>query len=160
MGREETSTSSIGIKILLSDLIPQITEQNFKLISDILYDGFIEDDNDYCNEVYTEIMYYNKLPDTWLECKEYLEKIFKKYGSYNKPRLGNEITYTLVNGCLYDKYLLVPIKEIISTTRWGYDRVGINGVSTSLDFDKSINTDAFKDIEKYSIVFILKQHTD
>jgi hypothetical protein len=143
MGKSETSTSSIGIKILLSDLISQINEKNFKLIDDILLNGFIEDDNDYCNELYIQIMMYNSLPETWLEYKEYLETTFK----------------TIKNSCLFDKYLLLPIKEILSTTRWGYDREGINGLSTSIDFDMSVNTDEYKELEKYNIVFILKQHS-
>ena len=159
MGREETCEASIGIKILLSDLISQINEKNFKLISEILDNGFIEDENDYCNEIYNEIMYYNKLPETWLEYKEHLEIKFKKYGSYNKSRFSSEISYTIKNGCLYDKYLLVPIKKILSTTRWGYNREGVNILSTSIDFDKSINTDEYKELEKYNIVFIIKQHS-
>jgi hypothetical protein len=36
MGKCETSTTSIGIKILLSDLILQINEKNFDLIKEIL----------------------------------------------------------------------------------------------------------------------------
>ena len=159
MGKEETSSASIGIKILVSDLISQINEQNFKLIYDILYNGFIEDDNDYCNDMYNEIMYYKDLPENWLEFKKYLETNFKKYGSYNKSRVNSEISYTIKNGCLYDKYLLVPVKEILSTTRWGYDREGINGLSTSVDFDNSINIDAYKELENYNIVFIIKQHS-
>lgn len=35
MGKCETSTGSIGIKILLSDLILQINEKNFNLIKEI-----------------------------------------------------------------------------------------------------------------------------
>jgi hypothetical protein len=44
MGRSETATASLGIKILLSDLVSQIDETNFDLIKKILEDGFIEDD--------------------------------------------------------------------------------------------------------------------
>ena len=36
MGKCETSTLSIGIKILLSDLILQINEKNFDLIKNLI----------------------------------------------------------------------------------------------------------------------------
>lgn len=147
MGKEETSKVSIGIKILLSDLISQINQENFELISDILYNGFIEDDNDN----------YNEVPENWLEYKEHLETKFKQYGSYNKSRFISQISYTIKNGSLYDKYLLVPNKELLSTTRWGYDREGINANSTPINFDLSINTDQYKDIQNYNIVLIMKQ---
>ena len=51
MGKCETATASIGIKILLSDLTLQINETNFTLIKELLHSGFIEDDNDYFNEI-------------------------------------------------------------------------------------------------------------
>jgi len=41
MGKCETSTTSIGIKILLSDLILQINEQNMDIIKEMLYGGYI-----------------------------------------------------------------------------------------------------------------------
>ena len=153
MGKSETSIASIGIKILLSDLISQINEATFELISMMLYNGFIEDENDYYNEVYNEVVNY-KLPETWLEYKEYVETNFKKYGSYNKSKFSTKVHHTIEDGCLFDKYLLVPIKEIISSTRWGYDREGTNSSSRPIDFDLSVNTDEYKELEKYNIVFI------
>jgi len=158
MGKSETSTASIGIKILLSDLISQINEKNFEIICFMLYEGFIEDDNDYYNEVYNQVV-NRELPETWLEYKEYLETNFKKYGSYNKLRFSNEVHHTIENGCLFDQYLLFPIKKILSTERWGYDREGTNCSSRPIDFDLSVNIDEYKELEKYNIVFILKQHS-
>ena len=158
MGKSETSIASIGIKILLSDLISQINETTFELISMMLYNGFIEDENDYYNEVYNEVVNY-KLPETWLEYKEYVETNFKKYGSYNKSKFSSEVHHTIEDGCLFDKYLLVPIKEIISSTRWGYDREGTNSNSRPIDFDLSVNTDEYKELEKYNIVFIVHHHS-
>ena len=158
MGKSETSIASIGIKILLSDLISQINEATFELISMMLYNGFIEDENDYYNEVYNEVVNY-KLPETWLEYKEYLETNFKKYGSYNKSRCSNEVHHTVENGCLFDQYLLVPIKKILSTERWGYDREGTNCNSKPIDFDLSVNTDEYKELEKYNIVFIVRHNS-
>ena len=158
MGKSETSTASIGIKILLSDLISQINETTFELICMMLYNGFIEDENDYYNEVYNEVMNF-KLPETCLEYKEYVETNFKKYGSYNKSKFSSEVHHTIEDGCLFDKYLLVPIKEIISSTRWGYDREGTNSNSRPIDFDLSVNTEEYKELEKYNIVFIVHHHS-
>ena len=158
MGKSETSIASIGIKILLSDLISQINETTFELICMMLYNGFIEDENDYYNEVYNEVVNY-KLPETWLEYKEYVETNFKKYGSYNKSKFSTKVHHTIEDGCLFDKYLLVPIKEIISSTRWGYDREGTNSSSRPIDFDLSVNTEEYKELEKYNIVFIVHHHS-
>ena len=158
MGKSETSIASIGIKILLSDLISQINETTFELICMMLYNGFIEDENDYYNEVYNEVVNY-KLPETWLEYKEYVETNFKKYGSYNKSKFSTKVHHTIEDGCLFDKYLLVPIKEIISTTRYGYDREGTNGSSRPIDFDLLVNTDEYKELEKYNIVFIVRHNS-
>ena len=158
MGKSETSIASIGIKILLSDLISQINETTFELICMMLYNGFIEDENDYYNEVYNEVVNY-KLPETWLEYKEYVETNFKKYGSYNKSKFSSEVHHTIEDGCLFDKYLLVPIKEILSSTRWGYDREGTNSSSRPIDFDLSVNTEEYKELEKYNIVFIVHHHS-
>ena len=41
MGRCESAIASIGIRILLSDLLPQINETNFKLIKEMLKDGLL-----------------------------------------------------------------------------------------------------------------------
>jgi hypothetical protein len=160
MGRSETSTSSLGIKILLSDLLLQINEKNFNIIKEILEDGFIEDDNDMFNSVYNEIIYSidnNKLRDNYLKYKEFLEEKFKNNGTYNQARFSNVQTHTLDSGSLFNKYLLFPIKDILSTSRWGYERYGTNGSSRPIDFNLLLDLDKYEDIEKYSIVFILRQ---
>ena len=56
MGKCETPTAAIGISILLSDIILQINETNFDLIKEMLTNGYIEDRNNYCNEVYDNIL--------------------------------------------------------------------------------------------------------
>ena len=50
MGRCESATVSTGIKILLGDLLDQITDENEDLISEMLEKGFIEDENETLNE--------------------------------------------------------------------------------------------------------------
>ena len=152
MGKYETTTASLGIKILLSDLVLQINETNCELIKTMLLEGFIEDENDYFNEVYDDIL-SEDLPS--IDLKEYLETRFKTSGSYDKTRKG--IVPDLSDGCLFDKKLLVSIKSILMVERWGYERYGTNGASRPIDFDLSVNLEEYKEIKKYEIVFLLKQ---
>jgi hypothetical protein len=161
MGKSETAFASIGIKILLSELVLQINERNFNLIKQMLYDGSIEDSNGYYNEAYQNIIGYddNEIPETYLECKNYLIDAFKNNGSFYKSKFSSKIEPDLSNGTLFEKQLLVPIKEILSTERWGYERYGVNSLSRPLDFDLSVDTDKYKDIENFSIIFIVKQHS-
>lgn len=132
MGKTETAIASLGIKIVLSDLVLQMNDTNATFIRNMLEDGFIEDDNDYLNETYQRVIDVEHMD------KEYLLQSCKENG-------------------LFDQTLLVPIKEIVSTSRWGYDRYGTHGISRPLDFDLSVMQDI--PIEKYSVVFILKQHS-
>jgi len=158
MGKCETATTSVGIKILLSDLIVQINETNFTLIKNMLYDGFIEDENDSFNEVYSDIICSDELPIHFIDFKEQIMHNFKNNGSYNKSRNGNVIP-TIENGCLFNKHLLVPVKKIVTTERWGHNRCGTNGTSRVMDFDLFVNIERYKEIEKIEIVFILQQHS-
>ena len=155
MGRCETSTTSIGIKILLSDLILQINENNFELIKEILKNGFISDENDIYNDAYSDIIWCNRIPENYLDFKIFLEQEFKNKGSY----LSNKLEFDLTSGCLFEKELLLPIKKILETDRYGYDRYGKNGNYRPIDFDLSIDTEKYKEIEKYTIVFILEQYS-
>ncbi len=50
MGKCETATVSIGIKILLSYLGKQINAENMELVKEMLLNGFIEDENGLFNE--------------------------------------------------------------------------------------------------------------
>ena len=162
----EIATSSIGIKILLSDLILQINETNFNLIKGMLNDGFIEDKNNYFNEVYEEIIYNNKFTGNYIDVKEYLINQCKNNDTYIKSKFSNTLIIddaennlnNLNKRCLFDKVFLLPVKEILTNERWGYDRFGTNSISRPLDFDLSVNIDKYKEIEKFEIVFILGQH--
>ena len=161
MGRYETATASIGVKILLSNLMSQMNENNFNLILELLRYGVIEDQNDYFHEVYSNIMFnFNKLVETdFNECKKYLIEQFTSNGSYHKSRSSAPAIPTLDKGRLIDQILLVPIKDILNIERWGYDRDSSNCVSRKLDFDLSLDIERYKDIENLEIVFILGQHT-
>jgi len=163
MGKCETATASIGIKILLSDLVSQINETNFNLIKNMLYDGCIEDSNDYYNEVYKKIVGYgeydNELPEHYLEFKEHLIKEFTNNGSYYKSKTNTKVEPDLTRGSLSEQYLLVPIKKILETERWGYERYGTNSISRPLDFDLSLDMEKYKEITNHNIIFIVKQHS-
>ena len=160
MGKYETSRTSIGIKIVLSDLILQINEKNVVLIKEMLNDGFISDENEYYNDVYTDIIWCKDLPKNYLEFKDFLEKEFKNKGSKKSLRNSNKIEPDLRNGCLFERELLLPIKNILETERCGYDRYGRNGSYCPIDYMcPSLDIEKYKDIEKYTIVFILEQYS-
>ena len=160
MGKCETSTTSIGIKILLSDLILQINEKNFDLIKEILNDGFISDKNEYYNDAYSDIIWCTELPKNYLEFKEFLEQEFKKKGSYIHLRNSNKIEPDLRNGCLFERELLLPMKQILETQRWGYDRYGRNSSYCPIDYlYPSLDIEKYKEIEKFTIVFIIEQYS-
>jgi len=159
MGKCESVTASIGLKILLSDLVLQINETNFDQIDSMLHNGCINDENDYFNEVYFDIISIDDMPQDHIGAKEYLIHAFTHNGTYHKTRFSREVFPTLDHGCLFDQELVVPIKKLLSCERWGYDREGTNSTSRPVDFDLSIDANPYKGIEKTKIVFILRQHS-
>ena len=128
MGRVESVNASIGIKILLTDLVSQMNETNATLIQTMLDDGCIEDDNNYSNQTYQTIV-----------------------DNLKTDSLLSEFTTKLK-----DEYLLVPLKGIISTQRWGYNREGKNSRSMPMQ-DLSVNTDEYNIIKNCELVFIIIQ---
>jgi len=159
MGKCESVTASIGLKILLSDLVLQINETNFDQIDSMLHNGCINDENDYFNEVYSDIISIDDMPQDHIGAKEYLIHEFTCNGTYHKTRFSREVFPTLDHGCLFDQELIVPIKKLLSCERWGYDREGTNSTSRPVEFDLSIDATPYKGIEKTKIVFILRQHS-
>ena len=163
MGKSETASASIGLKILLADLILQINETNFSLIKKMVYDGCIEDANGYYNEVYQYIVDYpygeDKLSEDYLQFKEYLINEFKTKGSYYKSKFSSEVEPDLNDGTLFERYLLVPVKDILETERWGYGRYGVNSASRPLDFDLSVDLKAYAELKHVRVVFMVKQHS-
>jgi hypothetical protein len=114
----------------------------------MLNTGFIEDENDYYNESFDRIIENcNKLTGNCIEVKKYLINKFKYIG---------EQSY---GGFLFDQYFLLPIKVILENDRWGHDRYGTNSISRPIDFDLSVNIEKYKDIEKFTIAFLLRQHS-
>jgi len=159
MGYSEYAIASIGIKILLSDLIQQINKDNWGLIKEMLKNGFIEDENEYFNDVYQKIQNSDQITGNWKKSKKFLTDYCENNGSYFMDRFTGEVESTLENGCLLEKYLLVPIKKILACERWGYERSGTNSMSRPLDFDLSVDTEKYKVLEKFAIAFILEQNS-
>lgn len=155
MGKCECSTACVGVKIILSDLVSQINDTNVDLITTMLYDGCIEDENDYFNEVYSSIVYHDNMPQDRI--KEYLTDAFMHQGTYHKSRSSAAIP-TLDHGRLWDRALLVPFHTILSCERWGYDRYGTNSISRPMDVDW-MRDHPYKDIEHVNVVFMLRQHS-
>jgi hypothetical protein len=160
MGKCETSTLSAGIKILLSDLVLQINETNVDLIKEMLNNGFISDENEHYNDTYSDIIWGNDLPENYLEYKDFLEQAFKNNGSYLHVRNSNKIEPDVRNGYLWERELLLPIKNILETSRWGYDRYGRNGSYSPINFmTSSLDMEKYQEIEKFTIVFIIEQNS-
>lgn len=166
MGRCETAQASIGIRILLSDLVSQINETNVELVRSMLENGFIDDENALFNHVYIETLdayamkeRASECKDTAADCKAYLETQLANHGTYNESRWTGERKHTLEEGSLLTQTLLVPIKILLSTERWGYDRYGTNGTSRPMDFDLTCDLEPYKDIQHYSVVFMLQQRS-
>jgi hypothetical protein len=158
MGKSENASAYIGLKILLSDIVSQINETNVPLIQEMLQNGFIDDSNEHFHEVYMDILECVKW-DRDESLKAYLTHAFKNTGSYYTCRFTDKRSSNEEDGFLWDQYLLVPVKEILSTTRYGYDRYGTNATSRPLDFDFEISTDKYKDVLNADIVFILEQNS-
>lgn len=156
MGKCETATASIGIRIRLADLIEQMTEYNMDLIIYMLENGFIEDDNDLFNENFDNIINDGEYTN-YEDAKKYFMDQFATHGDIFVDRWTNKRTQTLDNGSLLDMYLLVPVHTILSTDRWGYDRYGTNGSSTPYETNIQLDLDKYKDIQNYTTVFIIKQ---
>ena len=158
MGRSETATASIGIKIILSDLVEQITETNAALIKKILNKGYIEDSNEFYNENYRRIVDYDDyhLPENYLELKEHLMKEFKTHGSILKSKYTSKELPDLQNGSLLEKELLVPVDEIVSNQRWGYNREGVNAMSSPY-YNIAPNLEEYKGLTNFKVVFIIMQ---
>jgi hypothetical protein len=47
----------------------------------------------------------------------------------------------------------------LSTERWGYGRYGINSASRPLDFDLAVDLKMYEDIDKFNVIFMVKQNS-
>lgn len=151
MGRCESASVSVGMKIKLSDLISYITKKNLKFCQDILQGGVIEDCNGELNSMYENIMNQD----------DHLELPFEEYKEWVTTQLKNSLIPYDPSQSLYDRYLLYGTKSLLETSRWGYGREGTNSSSTDmLKIQKSIRKDLsqrYKRIPNSQYVFILYQ---
>jgi len=152
MGRCESAFASIGIKILLSDLVSQINVTTMHLIKKMLYDGCIEDSNDFYNQAFEQIIGDNGVEENAEEFKEYLTRKFTSRVGHNKDSL-------------LEQYLLVPLEELVSNDRWGWSREGTNAMSSPLeDFADDLPNqiavfkETYKEIKNFTFVFMIKQY--
>ena len=129
--------------------------------------SFVQDENGCYNTIFEQIIRgedvkSHKIDEkfdifTFEEYKEYLTKNFKLYGDrymykdgktevpeYKEDHLEN----------LYNQILIIPLKEILWTERWGYNRYGTNG--TSCDFDISDLTKKSEEVHKMASDMSLK----
>jgi len=152
MGRCESACASIGIKILLSDLVSQINATTMNLIKKMLYDGCIEDSNEVYNRAFEQI-----IDDDGIEENA---EVFKEY-------LTSKFTERVYKGdSLLQRYLLVPVEELVSNDRWGWTREGTNAMSTTMgtfldDLPDILSTafkETYKDINNFTFVFMIKQY--
>ena len=147
MGKSEMATASIGIKIKFVELANLLNADNFESINSILNNAIIEDENEHYNDNYQDM-----ISEMYIYEVDYKNNIitFDKY----KQEL---MTYTK----LFDYKLLIPVHKILSTTRWGYDRDGVNSSSMEIkDAMKIINKkmpNEYKFLSSYPIVFMLYQ---
>jgi hypothetical protein len=152
MGRCESAFASIGIKILLSDLVSQINATTMNLIKKMLYDGCIEDSNDFYNQAFEQIIGDNGVEENAEEFKEYLTRKFTERVRHDDA--------------LLERYLLVPVEELVSNDRWGWSREGTNAMSTTMgtfldDLPDILSTafkETYKDINNFTFVFMIKQY--
>ena len=152
MGRCESATASIGIKILLSDLVSQINATTMNLIKKMLYDGCIEDSNDDWNRAFEQIIGDDGVEENETAFKEYLTSKFTARVGHNKDSL-------------LEQYLLVPLEELVSNDRWGWSREGTNAMSSPFeDFADDLPNqiavfkEKYKEINNFTFVFMIKQY--
>ena len=155
MGRCESATASIGIKILLSDLVSQINATTMNLIKKMLYDGCIEDSNDDWNRAFEQIIGDDGVEENETAFKEYLTRKFTE-----------RVRMIGIDGdSLLEQYLLVPLEELVSNDRWGWSREGTNAMSSPFeDFADDLPNqiavfkEKYKEINNFTFVFMIKQY--
>lgn len=153
MGKSETALVSLGYRISLSELVNQITPGNCRHIEELLNRGSIEDENDFFNEVFRNVVDGRPVDNV----KEYLLTQFREQGSIHRYKFGGEEP-TLDNGCLLDQFLLVSVKDLLATERWGHGRYGTNASSRPLDF--TLDVEPLDGITGAQTVLIVLQNSN
>ena len=177
MGHSEDVTVSLGMSIVVHDLLACMTSENFETIRDeyLGEDSFIADENQDYNSQFRTIL-EGRTPFTRKEIdptilsyeqyKQYLVESFSRYGDCQHSRSGSEIQIYEAKdaGNLYNQTLLIPHDTLVNTERWGYNREGQNGQSCPLDLaelakgTKQIEAKMTKlGISKYTVSLLVSQ---
>jgi len=175
MGHSEDVTVSLGISIVVKDLLACMTRENFETIRDeyLGEDSFIADENQDYNSQFRTILEASTGQEvdptilSYEQYKQYLIESFSRYGDCHHSRSGGSemLTYEAKDtGNLYHQTLLIPYATLLNTERWGYNREGQNGASCPLDLAKLAN--GTKQIEakmtelgisKYTVSLLMSQ---
>jgi hypothetical protein len=168
MGCDETTSTGIGIKIKIKDLLKYLNKENETFIEKCINDGIIDDHNSEYNEslrrVISKATINNDLDEDILDfdrfkklCEKNGDIYFSKFGGETEISYKKDDTDNLLN-----QFIIINGIDIISFTRWGYDRT-IN--ASSVDY-YDVNDIVFKlkeDMTKknipeedYKIVFYSK----
>lgn len=112
MGHSECATAMIGYRVRIQHLLESIhDEKSCKEVYDTLTNQrvFVEDENDEDNLTFMDIIYsLEKSDEPWQTVKEAWMNEFRS---------------------LIQHDLLIPLYSLVDTTRWGYNREGMNGSS-------------------------------
>lgn len=117
MGRSESTTVSIGYRVSIRNLIESIhDDESCTYAYDIFTDDntFVEDQNEEVNHDFQNIIEWLANQDSWEVTKEEWIRKFDK---------------------LIHKDLLLPVIQLADTSRYGYDRHGVNGVGSFVTDD-------------------------
>ena len=99
------------------------------------------------------------MPENHLALKEHFLEQFKTHGSLLKSKYSNEVKSDFDEGCLLKRELLVPVEEIVSNTRWGYNREGTNAISVPFVTEGlGASLEKYKDIKNFKVVFMITQN--
>jgi hypothetical protein len=160
MGFSQYTTVSIGIKIQLEKLAHQINEQNFDDILKMFDIAYIDDkNNDFTHTLRLVLIDLDGEKD-YEKFKNKFIKEIKKRGTTASSYHG-KVVEVFSYGYLNEKYLLIPLKDLISTSRYGYGREGINGTYCGLNIDtqhiKNMLEEKYSWLKDGELVMMLQQ---
>ena len=167
MGRSETATVAVGIRVGLRSLLQQATEENYEDVARLLCNdsAFVEDENGCFNESFTNVIdrLYGHTLRTVEELRVIAGNLLETHGDVMYFRDGAPPLPTLENGSLMDRYLLLPVKTFVETCRCGYLREGSNGQAVPLDLEALVEISVYMQmnyafLRDFETVLIVKQH--
>ncbi len=160
MGFSQNAIVSIGIKIQLEKLAHQINKQNFDDILKIFDTAYIDDENNDFTHTLRLVLIDLDGEKDYEKFKTKFIKEIKKRGTTASSHYG-KVVEVFSYGYLNEKYLLIPLKDLISTSRYGYGREGINGTSCGLNIDtqhiKNIIEEKYNWLKDGELVMMVQQ---